>query len=90
MLASQAASEKVDGALKAGAELATMFYFGRVDSILSGAALEQRIVAEAKVLETRPLGPLLQQCGAFMATRGKALEAIGTRLEASERAPKLQ
>jgi hypothetical protein len=90
MLASQSASEKVDGAMRAAAQLATMFYFGRVDSVLSGAALEQRVEAEAKGLEGRPLGPLLQQCGDFMQVRGKALEDLGAKLDAREQARQLQ
>lgn len=90
MVATQAASENVDGAVKAAIELSMMFYFGRVDSALSGSALEQRFEAEGKALEGKPLGPILQQCGEFMKERGKALQAIGAKLEARERAPKLQ
>ena len=76
--------------MKGAVELAMMFYFGRVDSALSGDALEDRLETEAKRLEGKPLGPLLQQCGHFMEARGKTLEAIGAKLEAREKALKIQ
>ena len=90
MVASQAASDKTDGAMKANLQLASMFYFGRVDSVLSGTALEQRLGTESKALENKPLAPVLQQCGEFMEARGKTLQAIGAKLEAREKASQVQ
>ena len=90
MVASQLASEQVDDEAKSALSLATMFYFGRVDSVISGAALEQRFAAESRNFEGRPLGPMLEQCGRFMEVRGKALEAIGAKLEAAEKARRTQ
>jgi hypothetical protein len=90
MIASQTASDRVEGAAKAAVEMATMFYFGRVDSVLYGTALEDRLEAESKRLEGKPLGPVLVQCGQFMQARGKTLEAIGAKLEAREKALQIQ
>ena len=86
MVASQAIADRVDGSMKAAVEMAVMFYFGRIDSVLSGAELEQRLGNEALKLEGKPLGPLLQQCGQFMQERGKTLQEIGAKLEAREKA----
>jgi hypothetical protein len=90
MIASQTASEQAEGAAKAGLTLATMFYFGRVDSILSGDALMLRMEQEAKALQGKPLAGLMQQCGQFMTTRGKALQDVGTKLEQREQTRQLR
>ena len=60
-----------------------MFFFGRVDSVLSGQALEKRLAAEGEALEDSPMGPLLQRCAQFMEVRGKAMQDLGARLEAA-------
>jgi hypothetical protein len=88
MIAAQAATEKAEGPGKLAVQLAAMFYFGRVDSTLSGAALEQRMAIEGEKLEGQPLGPILMQCGQYMQDRGKALQAIGVKLESREKAKK--
>ena len=90
MVASQAASDRLDGGMKVALEMAVMYFFGRVDAVLAGPALEERLQLEARSLEGAPLGPLLKQCGQFMKERGKTLEEIGAKLEAREKALRLQ
>lgn len=90
MVASQAASDRVDGGMKVALEMAVMYFFGRVDAVLAGSELEERLQLESKSLEGAPLGPLLKQCGQFMKERGKTLEDIGAKLEAREKALRLQ
>lgn len=90
MIASQTASEQAEGAAKAGLTLATMFYFGRVDSALSGDALMLRMEQEAKSLQGKPLAGLMQQCGQFMTARGKALQDVATQLEQREQTRQLR
>jgi hypothetical protein len=84
MIASQNATDKVDGATKAAMELAVMYYFGRVDAVLSGAALETRLEEEGRAIEGKQLGPLLKGCGEFMQAHGKILQDIGAKLQARE------
>jgi hypothetical protein len=84
-IAAQAAHEQADGAMKAATLLSTMFYFGRVDSALPEAEMEQRLATESARIEGQPLGPLLEKCGAFMQQRGQQLEAIGARLTSPAR-----
>ena len=86
MVATQMAHQQVEGELKAATMLSVMFFFGRVDASMPPAELERALDAETAALKGQPLGALLQQCGRFMEGRGKALEAIGARLEAKERA----
>lgn len=90
MLASQTASEQADGAAKAGLTLATMFYFGRVDSVLSGDALMLRMDQEGKAIRGEPLAGLIQQCGQFMTARGKALQDVATQLEQREQTQQIR
>ena len=90
MLASQIASESSEGAEKVGLTLATMFYFGRVDAVLSGDPLTQQMEVEGKAIENRPLGPLLQECGEFMKRRGEAMQEVGGKLDAREKARQLR
>jgi hypothetical protein len=86
MLAAQIAHEQVESEMKAATLLSVMFFFGRVDARLAPGDLEQRLEEEAAALNGQPLGPLLQQCGKFMEGRGAALQAIGARLEAKDKA----
>ncbi len=86
MVAAQQVMEHIDGAEKTAVGMASMYYFGRVDSALTGANLEQRLEAESKSLIGQPLGPLLAECGEYMTERGKALMAIGEAIEKKERA----
>lgn len=90
MVVTQVAADQAEGELKSMVQLATMYYFGRVDAQLSAAELERRLDAEAKALEGQPLGPVLERCGAFMETRGEALQEIGARLENREQARQIQ
>jgi hypothetical protein len=85
MIASQLASEQLEGAEKFATTLAAMFYFGRVDSVVADAELERRLEIEAKTIGGRPLGPILEQCGEFMKSRGETMQQIGLRLEEKER-----
>ena len=90
MVATQLATEQLEGATALATQLAAMYYFGRVDGALSNTALEQRLAAAAKAIEGRPLGPLLEQCGAFMKERGDVMKRIGDKLEAREKAGQVQ
>jgi hypothetical protein len=90
MIASQFASDKVDGAPKAAMELAVMYYFGRVDAVLSGAALETRLEEEGKAVEGKQLAPLLKSCGEFMQVHGKTLQDVGAKLQARENGVQLR
>ena len=90
MIASQAANEQAEGEMKAATLLSTMFYFGRVDSALPDAEMEQRLATESARVEGQPLGPLMEKCGAFMQQRGQQLEAIGARLMSRQRASPIQ
>jgi hypothetical protein len=65
---------------------AMTYFTGRVDAEISSGELENRLVAQAKSLEGKQVGPLLQQCGEFMKTRGKVWNDIGSRLQSSEKA----
>ena len=47
-------------------QMAAMYYFGRVDGAFPDAVLEERLASVAKAIEGRPLGLLLEQCGAFI------------------------
>ena len=85
-IATQSAHDQAEEALKPTLLLSVMFYFGRVDAALSGQEIERLFDEEAQALGQQPLGPLLSQCGKFMETRGKAMEQIGNRLAAREKA----
>jgi hypothetical protein len=86
MVAAQMASEQVKGREALATQMAAMFYFGRVDSVLLGGSLDQRLEAEAKKIEGRPLEPILKECGKFMAARGTAMQALGARVRARDKA----
>jgi hypothetical protein len=90
MIATQQASGQLEGELAFAAQLAAMYYFGRVDSGLSSVELERRMAAAAKEIEGRPLGPLLEKCGDYMKVRGKLMEDLGARLERREKASQIQ
>ena len=65
--------------------MSAMTYFtGRVDAEISEGELENRLVAQSKALQGTQVGPLLQQCGAFMKARGKVWTDIGERLQSQE------
>ncbi|MEO7654479.1 MAG: hypothetical protein ABIS23_02205 [Sphingomicrobium sp.] len=84
VIAAQSAHDQAEGELRAATLLSVMFYFGRVDSLLSGLELEQQLDEEGRRLEGQPLGPLLSQCGEFMQGRGAAMQEIGKRLQTKE------
>jgi hypothetical protein len=73
---------KLDATAKSQLSLAMMFYFGRVDSAVSGDTLKAHIRAAAKQMEGRPLAPVLKGCGEYMTERGTAMESMGHSLEA--------
>ena len=80
MLAMQGAAGRVDAASREKVGLVMMFYFGRVDSALSGAALKQRMLNAGKTLQGRQLGPILQDCANFMNQRGHAMDTVRQQL----------
>ena len=65
---------------------ATMFYFGRVDSVLPGNLLKTRLKALEETFKTADIVPLAKTCGEFMEQRGKAMMDLGAALEAEEKA----
>jgi len=76
MVAGDQAAGRVSGATKTQLGMVLMFYFGRVDSALSGNSLKQHLGDAVKGLEGRQLGPVLQDCAQFMNARGKAMEGV--------------
>src|SRR5262245_25164478 len=70
------------GEIAMAAQMAAMFYFGRVDAFLTTPGFEGRMKAEVKKLEGQPMGPILKECGEFMQARGKAMQAVGVNLKA--------
>jgi hypothetical protein len=86
MVASQLATEQVEDAAKEAFQLASMFFFGRVDSVLSGPELEKRLATEGQAIEGTQMGPILQRCAKFMEVRGRAMQEVGARLAAAEKA----
>lgn len=89
MVATQQAAEQLEGALAMASQMASMFYFGRVDSHLPNSEVDERIAAAAKAIEGKQLGPLLEECGQFMQARGKAMEALGMKMDARDKADQL-
>jgi hypothetical protein len=89
MVAAQMAVGQLDGAMKASLQLAALYYFGRVDAA-AGAELDQRVERVARAMEGQPLGPLLQECGTFMESRGRIMQDVGDRLLAREQARQTQ
>ena len=86
VIATETAMEGAKPEMK-GMLMSAMTYFtGRVDAEIPSGELENRLVAQGKALQGHQIGPLLQQCGEFMTTRGKAWDDIGTRLQAREKA----
>ncbi len=78
-------NQSIKPELKAMLMSAVTYFSGRVDAETSAADLENRLVATAKALEGKPVGPLLKECGDFMTARGKAWTDIGGRIEAREK-----
>jgi hypothetical protein len=64
---------------------AGLFFFGRVDARLAEAEIEARMDEEARALANVDRQTAIRACGTFMSERGRALTAIGQRLEARER-----
>lgn len=83
MVVSQIAHDDLDlsEAEKSNLLLSVMFFFGRADSALSPADIERELIVAERELTGQQMGPILQQCGAFMAERGETLTAVGRRLE---------
>jgi len=80
MIATDTAAGRVDAATKEKLSRLLMFYFGRVDAVVTGDALKRRMVAAAKRLQGHPLGPVVQDCGQFMTDHATAMERIGSVL----------
>jgi len=81
MIATDSAAGRVDAATKEKLGRLLMFYFGRVDAVVSGDALKRQMVAAAKRLQGRPLGPVVQDCGQFMTDHATAMERTGRTLQ---------
>ena len=81
-LLSVASDNNSDDANAVALQMATMFYFGRVDSQIGMEALGPEIEAFADQADAGnvDLDALAQACGDFMSERGTALEALGNQL----------
>jgi len=77
MLVANQVIEKVDAPTKAKVGPLAMYYFGRVDSRLSGNELQQRVGTIARSMLGQQLKPLLTQCGEFMSQRAGAMQRTG-------------
>ncbi|MGK2286153.1 hypothetical protein [Pedomonas sp. V897] len=86
MVASAAVQNITDPEMKQMAMLSSLFYLGRASARLSDAEMETVAITESKALSTVDIQALLQQCGAFMAARGEAIDAIGQRMAAKAEA----
>lgn len=84
VIATQAAMINAKPEMKLMLMSAMTYFTGRVDAEIPEAELENRLIAQSKTLEGTQVGPLLQQCGAFMKTRGEAWTDIGRRLQSRE------
>jgi hypothetical protein len=84
VIATQTAMANAKPEMKLMLMSAMTYFTGRVDAEIAAGELENRLVAQSKTLEGTQVGPLLQQCGAFMKARGKVWTDMGERLQSRE------
>ena len=77
-----ARSEKDTGRQKV-AEVASIYYFGRVDARLSGDALRRAILDQGKSMSAASAGPAMTACARTMQQRRLAFQSLGQSLAAS-------
>ncbi|GAA4030818.1 hypothetical protein GCM10022281_07820 [Sphingomonas rosea] len=84
LVTQQAASALPDKDMALMAQIAAMFFMGRVDSSVTQAQLGALAEQAAGAIKGKPIGPILQSCGDFMQRRGKIFEQVGTEVEGRE------
>jgi len=75
MLAGQAAANQVKPPVREQVAGLMMYYFGRVDSAVSGDSAKERLRRVIASLREHNLAPLMPACGQFMTQHGAAMEA---------------
>lgn len=75
MLAGQAAANQLKPPVRDQVGGLMMYYFGRVDSAVSGGAAKERLRRVIATLRDHNLAPLMPACGQFMTQHGAAMEA---------------
>ena len=77
LLSSAFSRMEKDAGRKQVAEVAAIYYFGRVDTRLAGAALKNQILAQGKSLNGANAGQQMTACAKQMQVRRKAFQALG-------------
>ena len=77
LLSSAFSRMEKDPGRKQVAEVAAIYYFGRVDTRLAGAALKNQILAQGKMLNGANAGQQMTVCAKQMQVRRKAFQALG-------------
>lgn len=77
LLSSAFSRMEKDAGRKQVAEVAAIYYFGRVDTRLSGAALRNQIMAQGKTLSGVNAGQQMTACAKQMQVRRQAFQALG-------------
>ena len=77
LLSSAFSRMEKDPGRKQVAEVAAIYYFGRVDTRLSGVPLKNQILAQGKSLNGANAGQQMTACAKQMQVRRKAFQALG-------------
>ena len=80
-LAMSATAGSEDKTASLAGMIGAQYFLGRIDGRSPNLDLESAIMAEASSLTDADLKALLQSCGELMQDRGKAVKAIGERME---------
>lgn len=79
-----ASSSLTDQQLAMATQLSVMFFMGRVDQRFTDSQMIEEAMRVSEAIQGKPLGPMLQACGDYMAARGKRLERLGEEVERRE------
>lgn len=88
LVATAAQQTLTDPNLQQVATLSALFYLGRISSQMTDAEMETAAFTETKALKTangEKMQAVFTQCGAFMGSKGAALQTLGERLAEAER-----
>ena len=77
LLSSAFSRMEKDAGRKQVAEVAAIYYFGRVDTRLAGDALRKQILAQGKSLNGANAGQQMTACAKQMQVRRQAFQALG-------------
>lgn len=75
-----------DAEVKQFGQLGSLFFMGRLDGALSDQALEDRLFKFSQNIANEDMEKIVTRCGEIMKARGEAVQAIGGRVEAREKA----